>query len=73
MRHEHQEIRRLLGTVREALASGEAGAARREIGALMDLLGEHNLKEEQVLYPASDAVAGSEPKREELVRAMQAL
>jgi len=40
---------------------------------LRSVLGEHNVKEEELLYPAIDGIAGPEAEREALVRRLQAV
>ena len=79
MREEHAEIRDALGTLCEAVgraARGELEGARTRfehgVKALLDVLGEHNLKEEQVLYPTVDSLLG-EADRDTLVRRMMAV
>ena len=59
MRAEHREIERLL----EAIAGGIGDAAADVDGLRADLhrvLGEHNVKEEGVLYPMADNCLGAE-------------
>lgn len=72
MRHEHDEIRRLLEILASALAVSDAPAFSAADGQLHEVLGAHNQKEEQILYPMSDRVAGGERERDDLVRKMQA-
>lgn len=70
MRHEHVAIRALLVEIRAAIAEGERArfqAAAQELGAV---LGDHNMKEERILYPMTDRAAG--PGLPDLVRRMQA-
>lgn len=61
MAEEHGEICRLLGEIQGQV---QAGAEPQEVlgtfRALHQVLGEHNVKEEQVLYPTSDRVLGQE-------------
>ena len=58
MRDEHRGIERLIGAIGRALAGdGEALALRHE---LHDLLGDHNMKEERVLYPRTDELLDPE-------------
>lgn len=72
MRAEHVEIRELMERVATAIRAEDAVAFTRAAGALKQLLGEHNLKEEHVLYPTTDQAAGGDRERDELVRRMQA-
>lgn len=70
MRFEHREIESLLARI--AARIGDAGApvegARAE---LHRILGDHNLKEERVVYPGTDRLL-SDGERDELVRRIQA-
>jgi hemerythrin-like domain-containing protein len=54
MRHEHRRIIQLLAEVGAALERSAKQAACEALGGLLLLLGEHNQKEEHILYPASD-------------------
>lgn len=69
MRAEHREIEALIEAIGRALAgNGAAVPLRAELHAL---LGQHNMKEEHVLYPATDqALAPAE--RDALVARIQA-
>ena len=69
MRAEHREIEALLDRIGRALA-GE-GAAVPLRAELHRVLGEHNVKEEQVLYPATDEALLPD-ERDELVGRIQA-
>ena len=69
MRVEHREIERLIEAIGRAFA-GE-GDARRPRADLHGLLGEHNLKEENVVYPGTDAGLDLE-ERDALVARIQA-
>jgi hemerythrin-like domain-containing protein len=73
MRAEHVEIRLLLGVLTGALAASDASAFSAADRQLHEVLGAHNDKEERILYPLSDRVAGGERERDELVRKMQAV
>lgn len=73
MRHEHVEIRRHMGEATAALRAGDASAAGEAIDALEGVLGEHNMKEEQILYPMADKSAGDDRARDDLVKRMQAM
>lgn len=53
MRHEHGEIRRLLGAIDARLRQGQP-AEPSLVQALHAVLTPHNYKEEQVLYPLID-------------------
>ena len=72
MKLEHAEIQRLLGSIRDLFDSGDPQPAEFESlrSALVALLHEHNLKEERVLYPATDQTL-DEGGRDALVRQIQ--
>ncbi len=57
MRAEHREIEDLIGRIEAGIAERDAPVEdlRRSLHAV---LGEHNFKEEQVLYPATDQLLG---------------
>jgi iron-sulfur cluster repair protein YtfE (RIC family) len=55
MRHEHRQIEALLQTAACALAEDDTAGFSQAAGALRQLLGAHNHKEERVLYPKTDA------------------
>lgn len=73
MRAEHVRIRILLGALATALAASDVSAFGAADRQLHEVLGAHNQKEEGILYPLSDRVAGGERERDELVRKMQAI
>jgi len=52
---EHHRLRELLGAIRSALANDQS-TWTEPFGALEALLGQHNAKEERVLYPLSNDV-----------------
>ncbi|WER49322.1 hemerythrin domain-containing protein [Cupriavidus sp. WKF15] len=51
MRHEHGDVRALLDNAREWLQLRDANALAAELDTLSVLLQQHNLKEENVLFP----------------------
>ena len=59
MRGEHVDIRRLLDEVTAALDAGDPAAFAEAGAALTALLGDHNQKEERVLYPMTDRALGT--------------
>jgi iron-sulfur cluster repair protein YtfE (RIC family) len=71
MRMEHRQMRELLDAMDNALA----GAKQRDFLGLSEtlnmLMQQHNLKEENMLYPMSDRVLGGDG--DDVVRAMEAL
>ena len=71
MRAEHVRIRRAMSDATAALAAGDGAGFGDAVRALELVLGVHNVKEEQVLYPMTDQAAGSERERDELVRRLQ--
>lgn len=71
LRDEHRQIRSRMDEVAGALKAGDAAAAGRAIAALDDILGEHNDKEEQVLYPMTDHAMVDGQERDELVNRIQ--
>ncbi len=69
MRAEHREIRQLLDEI--AACIGDAAAPVERLRARFHaVLGDHNLKEEHVLYPGTDDLLGSE-EADRLVRQIQ--
>lgn len=69
MRHEHRRIEELLDAIGSALAG--AGAPQPLRAELHRVLGEHNMKEEQILYPMTDNCLQAED-RDALVARIQA-
>ena len=69
MREEHREIERLIDSIGRAFAGAGAPLALRP--DLHRLLGEHNMKEEHVLYPGTDRCLGPD-ERDALVARIQA-
>jgi hemerythrin-like domain-containing protein len=64
MRMDHDQMRALLGPLEAALSSRDADRFLGLFQSLMVLHQQHNMKEEQVLYPMADQVI---PAPEELV------
>lgn len=71
MRSEHLQLRELLGEIEEALRGEFTSEFIGAAGELREVLGDHNMKEERVLYPMTDRSLGAEGS-DELVRSMQA-
>jgi regulator of cell morphogenesis and NO signaling len=71
MRAEHVEIRACLAGISAALDGGGAGAAAIR-SRMLSVLGGHNLKEEQILYPLADRALGK-PEADALVGRIQRL
>jgi iron-sulfur cluster repair protein YtfE (RIC family) len=64
MRHEHQILTELLGRGRLALDRGDRAAFDAVVTPLQELIQAHNLKEERILYPRTDAALDEEERRE---------
>jgi uncharacterized protein (DUF2249 family) len=73
MRQEHSAIRGFMAAAAAAIEGSDARAFTNAILGLRETLGPHNAKEEYILYPMSDAAAGDETARDDLVRRMQAV
>ena len=58
LRREHEELRRLLGELHEAIRIQDAALTRTRLEALEDLRRRHNEHSEQHLYPLADKVLG---------------
>ena len=54
MRAEHQQIRDLADSMKAALLANDADAFSAGADVLHILMGQHNMKEESVLYPMAD-------------------
>jgi len=70
MRHEHDQVRGLLGKMAQAIESEDKDAYLSLAESMMILLQQHNMKEEQMLYAMADRVFAPNVK-EELVEKMQ--
>ncbi len=71
MRSEHQQMRQLFQAMADALRARDAEDYLGQSETLLMMMQQHNLKEEQVLYPmADDALAG---EGEDIVRRMDAV
>lgn len=66
MRHEHIDIKDAVNDMCAATAAKNLDDFQSAKGRLLGVLVEHNMKEEQVLYPGVDHML-DEPKREKLV------
>ncbi len=71
MRTEHAQMRDLLRDMADAVAAGNQGRFLGLSETLNMLMQQHNLKEENMLYPMSDQVLAGE--RDDLVRAMESV
>jgi hemerythrin-like domain-containing protein len=70
MRMEHAQMRDLMGEMARAVAAGNQAGFLGLSETLNMLMQQHNLKEENMLYPMSDQVLGDEAGR--LIREMSA-
>jgi len=71
MRMEHAQMRGLLQEMAGAVTNADESRYLGLSETLNMLMQQHNLKEENMLYPMSDQVLGDE--RDSLIRAMQAI
>lgn len=71
MRMEHEQMRSLIADMAAAAAAGNESAYLGASETLNMLMQQHNLKEENMLYPMTDRALGGE--RDELIRAMEAV
>jgi len=73
MRMEHVQMRRLLDDLRAAVETSDLASFRGQAETLLILMQQHNLKEENMLYPMCDQhlVAAVEPLCAELVAAVR--
>lgn len=67
---EHDSLRQLLHRIVAELSANDAQTAHDDVRDLMELLGSHNVKEENVIYPRTDDQLDAQA-RDELVRQMQ--
>ncbi len=70
MRHEHDQVRGLLGKMAQAIESEDRDAYLSLAESMMILLQQHNMKEEQMLYAMADRLFAPNIK-EELIEKMQ--
>jgi len=68
MRIEHEQMRSLVSEMDEAIVARDADTFLGLAETLMILTQQHNMKEEQILYPMSDQVLGD---RDTLIKQMQ--
>lgn len=57
---EHEQMRVLLGSMREALKAKDTSAFLGASETLMMLIQQHNMKEEQILYPMAEQILGAD-------------
>lgn len=71
MKMEHKEIKDLMDSILSATEAHDASKARHSAQSLMDILADHNMKEEHILYPESDSFL-SDAERVQVVKKGQA-
>lgn len=71
MKMEHKEINELLDRILSATDGHDASMATEAAGALINILMDHNMKEEHILYPESDAFI-SDTERAQIIKKAQA-
>lgn len=71
MRSEHGQMRDLIANMGRAVAESDQSSYLGLSETLNMLMQQHNLKEENVLYPMTDQVLGGE--RDDLIRSMEAI
>ncbi len=54
MRHEHQQMRGLMAAAVDALKAGEIDEYQGQVETLLIMMQQHNMKEENILYPMCD-------------------
>jgi hemerythrin-like domain-containing protein len=72
MRAEHVEIRDWMALVTARLGADDESGVRTALTNLVATLGEHNMKEEHVIYPMTDDAAAP-IERDDIVRRMEAV
>ncbi len=72
MRMEHTDIRDFLEKIMNATEAEDREAAARATDMLVNTLADHNMKEEQILYPESDSFLTPEERRD-FIKKAQAL
>jgi hemerythrin-like domain-containing protein len=70
MRMEHQQIRQMLASLREALVRHDRNDSLGITETLLLVIQQHNTKEENILYPMSDRALGE--RADDLIAEMQA-
>ena len=60
MRHEHQQMRQLFAQMQDALQNKDANSFLGASETLLILMQQHNMKEEQMLYPMTDRFLNSD-------------
>lgn len=60
MRGEHEQMREIVGWLGEALEARDAESFLDAVETLLILMQQHNMKEENILYPMCDRVLGAD-------------
>jgi hemerythrin-like domain-containing protein len=63
MRHEHEQMRSLLSQLEAACAAHDGESYAGVAETLLMLMQQHNMKEENILYPMCDQALGAEAER----------
>ncbi len=71
MRHEHEQMRQLFQEMADAVTGQQADAYLGASETLLILMQQHNAKEEQILYPMTDAQLAAQSK--EVLERMQSV
>lgn len=71
MRMEHEQMRGLLKQMRQTMEKGDLGGLQKAGNTMMMVIQQHNVKEEQMLYPMGDMHLGQGVN--ELLKKMQQL
>ena len=69
MRMEHRHIENFLEAIGEKVLAGELEGVDAAEAGLLEVLGSHNQKEENILYPAIDNLT-SEQEKEQMIASM---
>lgn len=69
MRLEHRQIREIAASMKDALTARDADGFSAEADVLHIMMGQHNMKEESVLYPMADCFLAD--RAGEIIASMQ--
>jgi len=72
MKMEHKDIKEFLDKITEVTEGKDAGAALESLNHLINILTDHNMKEEHILYPESDGFI-TEGERAQVIKKTQAV
>lgn len=72
MRQEHRQMRELLAQMKDALAARDSDTFGGAAETLLILMQQHNMKEQNILYPMCDNALGSTDVGASLVERLQA-